>query len=148
MIGLTMEADNALRITFLLGFTQELTDAPTIAESVAVPTRFALKILRKLTQGGIVTSRRGKSGGYLLARPPSEITVRQIIELIDGPILINRCVDESNCCSRMGHDKAKCAFHRLFAAESARLAGNLDRVTLQHILDDCDSDVCGPITNG
>ena len=137
MIGLTMEADNALRITYLLGSRGEVTDTPTIAQSVAVPIRFALKILRKLTQGGIVTSRRGKNGGYLLARSPADITVRQIIELIDGPILINRCVDESNCCSRMGYDKAKCAFHRLFAAESARLADKFDRVTLQQILDDC-----------
>ena len=146
MIGLTMEADNALRIAFLLGSTGEVTDTPTLAKAVAVPTRFALKILRKLTQGGIVTSRRGKNGGYLLAKAPTDISVRQIIELIDGPILVNRCVDENNCCSRMGYDKAKCAFHRLFAAESERLANTLDRVTLQHILDE--SDNCGPITNG
>lgn len=146
MIGLTIEADNALRITYLLGTRGELTDTPTIAEAVAVPTRFALKILRKLTQGGIVASQRGKNGGYRLAKEPCGITVRQIVELIDGPIAVNRCSDPDFCCSRMGHDKAKCAFHRLFAAAGERLAEDLDRVTLQHIMDD--SDPVGPITNG
>lgn len=138
MIGLTREADDALRIVYLLGVNGTLTDTGSIAEQTAIPPRFALKILRKLSLGGLVTSQRGKKGGYILACAPSDISVRRIIELIDGPIALNRCADPAYCCSRMGLDKARCAFHRLFYTAGMRLADDLDRVTLQHILDDSD----------
>lgn len=139
MIGLTREADDALRIVYLLGKQGELIDTCTIAEQTAVPLRFALKILRKLSLEGIVTSQRGKSGGYRLAMAPNEITVRRIIELIDGPITLNRCTEHRYCCSRMGYNKTSCAYHRLFAAVGERLAQDLDRVTLQQILQDSDA---------
>ncbi len=136
MIGLTREADGALRIVWLLGKTGEVTDAGTIAECVAVSPKFTLKILRQLLQAGLVTAQRGKNGGYALAISPSEITVRRIVELIDGPIAINRCQEQDFFCSRMGYDKGSCRFHCLFAAVSARLARDLESVTMDMMLSD------------
>ena len=134
MIGLTKEADGALRIVWLLGKTGQVTDAGTIAEQVAVTPKFTLKILRQLLQGGVVRAERGKCGGYALAMAPEEITVRRIVELIDGPIAINRCEAEDFFCSRMGFDKGACRFHCLFAAVSDRLARDLETVTLAMML--------------
>ena len=134
MIGLTREADGALRIVWLLGKTDAVTDAGPIAESVAVSPKFTLKILRQLLQGGVVRAVRGKRGGYALAMQPGEITVRHIVEMIDGPIAINRCQEEDFFCSRMGYDKGSCKFHCLFAAVSARLARDLEAVTLEMML--------------
>ena len=136
MIGLTKEADGALRIVWLLGKTGNVIDAGTIAEKVAITPKFTLKILRQLLQGGVVRAVRGKRGGYALALSPSEITVRRIVELIDGPIAINRCQAEDFFCSRMGYDKGSCRFHCLFAAVSARLARDLEAVTLEMMLSD------------
>ncbi len=138
MIGLTREADGALRIAWLLGKTDALTDAGTIAAQTSLSPKFALKILRKLSLGGVVTAQRGKNGGYRLAKAPKDISVRELIELLDGPIAINRCCDASYNCSRMGYDKQGCSFHCLFAAASERLACDLDRVTLDVMLRDCD----------
>ena len=135
MIGLTREADDALRIVWLLAKHGSLIDTTAIAEQTAVPPKFALKILRKLTLGNLVTSQRGKNGGYQLAHKPEQISVRQVIELIDGPIALNRCADDEYRCSRMEYQKSGCAFHCLFAAESERLAQKLEQVTLQSILD-------------
>ena len=142
MIGLTREADGALRIVWLLGKTGDVTDAGSIAESVAVSPKFTLKILRQLLQGGLVRATRGKNGGYALAMAPNEITVRRIVELIDGPIAINRCQAEDFFCSRMGYDKGSCRFHCLFAAVSDRLAHDLEAVTLEMMLseDHCPSE--------
>ena len=146
MIGLTKEADGALRIVWLLGKTGRVTDAGTIAESVAVSPKFTLKILRQLLQGGVVRAERGKNGGYALAMEPRDITVRHIVEMIDGPIAINRCQQEDFFCSRMGYDKRACRFHCLFAAVSDRLAQDLERVTLEMILadDSCPSEILTP----
>ena len=142
MIGLTREADGALRIVWLLGKTGQVTDAGTIAEQVAVTPKFTHKILRQLLQGGVVRAVRGKRGGYALAMNPEDITVRRIIELIDGPIAINRCQEADFFCSRMGYEKKACRFHCLFAAVSDRLAEDLESVTLAMMLcdDSCPSE--------
>lgn len=134
MIGLTREADGALRIAWLLAKEDRVIGAGAIAEQVAVSPKFTLKILRQLLQGGVVRAVRGKCGGYALAMAPEEITVRRIVELIDGPIAINRCEAEDFFCSRMGYHKGACRFHCLFAAVSDRLARDLETVTLAMML--------------
>ena len=136
MIGLTKEADGALRIVWLLAKEDKVTGAGSIAEQVAISPQFTLKILRQLLQGGVVRAVRGKCGGYALALAPSDITVRHIVEMIDGPIAINRCQAEDFFCSRMGHNKRACRFHCLFAAISDRLARDLESVTLEMMLSD------------
>jgi Rrf2 family protein len=62
-----------------------------IAEAQAIPQRFLENILNQLKQGGVVESRRGKEGGYLLARPAGEITTGTIIRLIEGPVYAVEC---------------------------------------------------------
>lgn len=56
-----------------------------ICEAHGVPSRFLVQILLHLKAAGIVTSTRGVGGGYQLARPPEEITLEDIVRVIDGP---------------------------------------------------------------
>jgi Rrf2 family protein len=58
----------------------------TIATSQAIPLRFLENILLELRRAGIVDSRRGPEGGYLLASPPGEVDLASIIRAIDGPL--------------------------------------------------------------
>ena len=62
-----------------------------IAEAQVIPQRFLENILNQLRQGGVVESRRGKEGGYLLARPASQITAGTIIRLVEGTIYAVEC---------------------------------------------------------
>ncbi len=64
----------------------QLVKADAVAESQSIPAPFLLAILSELRRSGIVDSRRGHDGGYRLARPPSEITVADVIRAIDGPL--------------------------------------------------------------
>src|SRR6516164_11817244 len=57
----------------------------TIADTHAIPQRFLVQILLQLKGAGLVTSVRGASGGYQLARPPHEISLADIINVIDRP---------------------------------------------------------------
>lgn len=66
-----------------------------IAEVQAIPQRFLENILNQLKQGGVVESRRGKEGGYLLARPAGEITTTTIIRLIEGPVYAVECTSST-----------------------------------------------------
>ena len=75
---MTLEADYAVRIVEFLAMHAERVDAKTIAEKTNVTLRFTLKILRTLVADGIVCSYKGAKGGYRLAQPPQEITLRRV----------------------------------------------------------------------
>jgi len=65
--------------------TQEPVKVSELAKTQNLPERFLEVIFAELKQAGIVESRRGNEGGYLLARPASDITVGEIIRFIQGP---------------------------------------------------------------
>lgn len=96
---MTRETDYALRIVSILAKTGSQIDAKQISEKNNIPYRFALKILRKLVQVGIVKSSRGVNGGYSLNKKPSEISIKDIIEIFDGAIAINHCIETPDICS-------------------------------------------------
>ena len=91
---ITQESDYALRIVTSLAARDAVLDAKSVSDETSVSLRFALKILHKLVQGGIVCSYKGVNGGYRLAVSHNRITVKDVIELIDGPISICRCLIE------------------------------------------------------
>jgi Rrf2 family iron-sulfur cluster assembly transcriptional regulator len=71
-----------------------------IAAAEGLPESYLAKIFQDLAKEGIVRSHRGARGGFSLARPPDEITLREVVEAIDGPIAINRCLAPWEGCDR------------------------------------------------
>jgi len=96
----------------------QVVEARLIAEEENIPMRFLLKIFRLLTRAGIVESFRGVNGGYALARPPGEITMLDVIEAIEGPIKINRCLISPEECSKKFSSKCP-VHHALFSVQQA-----------------------------
>lgn len=132
---ITKEADYALRIMRRLAESNgDVTDAKTMSETLNIPPRFTLKILRKLMSGKLVKSFKGANGGYTLNLPPNEITMRQIVELIDGPLTISRCLDSEYECSYVAQNKSSCFFHKVFDDINVKFADELDKVTLDMAL--------------
>lgn len=130
---ITLESDYALRIlTVMVGYTG-VTDAKTISEDTSVTARFTLKILHKLVQGNLVESFKGVNGGYRLKVHPRDITLKRVIELIDGPIAIARCLDSGESCS-LNCDKSACDYHHIFDIISLELASKLNKITIQDVI--------------
>ena len=103
---INLESDYAVRIVHCLASEynadsrdEHRIDAQTISDRTAVSLRFTLKIMRKLVSAGIVTSYKGAHGGYRLSRLPQEITLRQVIEAVEGPYRFSRCVDDDYICN-------------------------------------------------
>ncbi len=130
---ITSESDYALRILTSLANHREVVDAGTLSDETSVTPRFTLKILHKLVSGGIVHSYKGSRGGYKLEIPPDKVTLKMVIELIDGPIAIARCVDSSESCS-LNCDKAACAYHHIFDSISADLAKKMEKITIYDVI--------------
>ncbi|HSB72569.1 MAG TPA: Rrf2 family transcriptional regulator [Candidatus Methylomirabilis sp.] len=78
-----------------------------IAEEQDVPPRFLAKIFQSLAKAGVVKSHRGAKGGFSLARPASDITIKEVVEAVEGPITLNVCLIGQGECDR----DAVCPMH-------------------------------------
>jgi Rrf2 family protein len=97
---ITRQADYAVRAVLHVARLPEGERAPTseIANEQGVPLPFLAKIISQLAVAGIVDAMRGASGGVRLARSPEEITMLDVIQVIDGPVALNQCVNGGNVC--------------------------------------------------
>ena len=127
---LTLEADYAVRIVYVLGILGEKTDAKSISEKAGVTLRFSLKILRKLVAAGIVRSYKGTQGGYELERPPEAITLREVVETVEGTYYLNRCLNPNNGCERAG----TCKVQKVFCNISRMVREELQKVTFDQLI--------------
>jgi len=91
-----------------------------------IPKSFLAKIFQSLARAGLVHSVRGTGGGFTLARQPDQITVLAVIEAIEGPIALQRCLEDKPDCSHL----QSCALCGLFAEAQDRLKETFSRTTL------------------
>lgn len=128
---INLESDYAVRIVHCLAGAGNRLDAQSIAEETGVSPRFTLKIMRKLVAADIVKSFKGAHGGYTLARPASQISMRGVIEAVEGPYRFSRCLDEDFGCSR---DEAHtCPFRSIYGRITDLVVRELDAVTFDQI---------------
>jgi len=126
---ITLESDYAVRIVHCLATNGGRMDARSIAEETGVTLRFSLKILRRLVTGGLVKSYKGTKGGYELGRPPGEITLCDVIEMVEGPYSLSRCLSESDYqCSRGAGAGGACKFRAVYAEISETVRQRLSEV--------------------
>jgi Rrf2 family iron-sulfur cluster assembly transcriptional regulator len=97
-----------------------------VAVAENLPESYLAKIFQDLTRNGLLLSHRGAKGGFSLVRLPSEITMQDIIEAVEGPIAISPCLDEREGCVRIDD----CQAYPALAAAQERLLGILGRTTL------------------
>ncbi len=131
----TQEADYAIRICLILDKIGEKTGAAQIAELACITPKICLKVLRKLNSAEIVRSYKGVRGGYELARDGRELRVLEIVELIDGPIRISKCLECDHDCSR-NPCKTDCKMHIAFAEVNKSLIENLSKITVRMLHDE------------
>jgi len=133
-MNLTQATDYAFRAVLYLAKKGkgEVVEAQEIAGQENIPLRFLLKILRQLGQAGIVKSYRGVGGGFSLARAPEDITLLDVVEAVEGPVKINRClIDPKYCTSQRG---GRCAIHQELSLIQNDIIARLGTVSFQKIL--------------
>ncbi|HKJ26387.1 MAG TPA: Rrf2 family transcriptional regulator [Anaerolineales bacterium] len=101
---ITRQADYAVRAVMYLAQlgSNEKASTSQIAEEKDIPLSFLAKIIAQLSVAGLLQTMRGARGGVTLARQAEEISLLEVVEAIDGPILINECVNDSYDCSQHG----------------------------------------------
>jgi Rrf2 family protein len=106
-----------------------------IAEAQAIPLRFLQVILNQLRRAGFVESRRGAEGGYFLSRQPDGLTVGEIVQFIEGPLVPVACMTSSKAagaCSLHG----RCVFTGMWKRAAKAMSDVYDRTSFQDLVDD------------
>ena len=98
---ITRQADYAVRAVLYLARLESNQRAATsqVAKEQHIPPSFLAKIISQLSIAGLLHTSRGARGGVTLAREPKEITLLEVIEAIDGPIMLNECVSGNSICT-------------------------------------------------
>lgn len=125
---LRRNSDYALRsLSFLAGLPRgKKIKVSAIAEKQDVPPHFLRKILLKLSKARIVESQSGPCGGFSLSRMPSQITLKEVLEAVQGRVSLNECLYDSNFCSRW----RRCSVRPGLSVIQDKLIGLLDEYNL------------------
>lgn len=104
------------------------TSVRDIAERTGLPQPYLEQILLSLKGAGLVRSKRGVGGGYVLARPAAEITLGEIVSAVDGPIVVGDfgLPHQDGACDHEG----QCALLEVWATVGDRMRAHLDSYTL------------------
>lgn len=131
MMGLTRKGEYAIRGMVFLARQPagNMVLIPEIAAAAEAPVSFLAKIFQAFAKSGLVISARGSGGGFTLARPAAEITLRQVVEVVEGPILPNRCLLGTASCSR----RDGCKMHGIWRGVQRQVVNLLDQVSLAEI---------------
>lgn len=131
---LSRESEYGLRALLFLAEQPADTVLPVfkIASASGLPRNFLAKIFQKLVQHGLVKSFRGATRGYALARPPTAISIREVLDALEGPGLFERCVFWGNRC---GSDDP-CPLHEGWRKVKPQLVTFLEETTLDGLARD------------
>ena len=99
--------------------------ARELAQETRLPLPTVGKLLKQLSRGGLLASQRGTKGGYILARPPREISVSAIIATLEGPVAITEC----NSMTRCEHESF-CSTRPNWQIINETIRGSLEGLTL------------------
>lgn len=107
------------------------TSVRDIAERTGLPQPYLEQILLALKGAGLVRSKRGVGGGYVLARPPKEITLADIVSAVDGPIVVGDFGEphQDGACDHEG----QCVLLAIWADVSSHMRRLLEATTLEDV---------------
>ena len=112
---------------------QTLVQIKDIAQRQQIPVKFLEQIMLAMKNGGILHSRAGLGGGYYLARPANEITLGQVVRLLDGPLAPIPCVSQMAYERCVCADEATCGLRLAMLDVRNAIADTLDTTTLADV---------------
>jgi Rrf2 family protein len=131
-LQVSRKVDYALRAVIHLANQEVHGRACTVADIAArerIPRQFLEKIVQQLIHKGLVRSRRGPHGGYVMGRAADQVTFKDVIEAVEGPISLNVCVGEHPDCFLLG----ACGMNRVWAEGQRRVMDLFENTTIAEV---------------
>jgi Rrf2 family protein len=138
-VKLSKRGEYALRALIDFGLAQAmgkpLLQVNELATKEDLPVKFLEQILMQLKAAGYLESKRGKHGGYLLARRPEDIQIGQVVRLIDGPLAPIRCVSQVAYERCTCPDEEHCGLRMVMLDVRNAISNILDRFSLADVVE-------------
>jgi Rrf2 family protein len=146
MLRLSKKTDYALiALTYVASIGNTPASARDIAARYNVPLELLAKVLQRLVQKGVLKSHQGIHGGYVMARPSDTVTVAEIVEAIDGPLMLTVCGTTDERCEQFSKCNIRDPLHRI----RDRIIGALMACTIAELATGgSDDPVAMPIATG
>ena len=120
-----------LMIRLAKNYEKEPLFLKTIAEQEEISQGYLEQILPMLKNAKLITSSRGANGGYSLTKLPQKITLKNIIEALEGPVKITECVDNPKTCCK----HKKCPSRKIWCKLKKTITKTLEETTLKDLVD-------------
>lgn len=131
---LKVSTDYAIRIVLHLAVKGGAATSSEISGQMGIPRSVIATLAKPLQKAGILTTQWGTGGGFALGRRPEDISLHEIVNLMEGTTRINRCLEPDGFCSRKG--TASCSAHRFFLREQEKLERSFREMTIAKLLSD------------
>ena len=130
---LNVTTDYAIRTVLYLGQCKKNASATEIANEMGIPKGYLEKVLSKLKKADYISADLGARGGYHLNKTLKDITLGDVIRIMENTTKINRCLEEDALCSRNAADF--CAVRRYYAEIQEKLEQHFFSISLREILE-------------
>jgi Rrf2 family protein len=131
MLHITRKGDYAIRGLVYLAMKprDRMSLISEMASAIDVSQTLLAKIFQNISKMGLAKSYRGVGGGFTLGRPAEDISLLEIVEAVEGPIVLNRCLLQQGTCDR----DAECTVHPVWREVQQKMRDILGNVTLKHL---------------
>lgn len=115
MFRVNRQTDYAVRVLLMLAQQPEGTRLSTaeIGREMLIPTAFLPRIVAQLAQANLLVTFPGREGGVQLPRPAGQITMKDVVELMEGPLLLSECMTGEEACPFEGDCRVRCRWTNL-----------------------------------
>lgn len=129
---LNNSTDYAVRVVYQLAYSRKSIPSKELSEKLCIPQSLIFKIGKKLSKHGYITVTTGIQGGYTLCKCPEEITMFDIVDLMEPTMKINRCLEENNDCSRSCTNE--CPIRKTYYILQKRIEDDLKQITISDLI--------------
>jgi len=127
---LTKSTDFALRVVVHLASQEQPVTMPQLSQKLRVPYHNLSKLVQVLSKAGVLQTRQGKNGGVLLQQSASHISLKTVIDIIDGPTRLSDCLSNKELCS-LTHE---CRLRSVFSTIQSQIDLLFDGVKIADIV--------------
>jgi Rrf2 family protein len=129
-LRLTKSTDFAMRILMYLAKYNEQVTMLVLAEKIQVPYNHLTKLIQLLSKSGYIATKQGKCGGIKLLRAVSDINLKSVMDIVEGPVRLSDCLCNEGACSVSFECKLKEAFYVV----QSKIDTVLEDVKLEHVI--------------
>lgn len=130
---LKLTTDYAIRTIVYLATQSGITSVAEIGSKMGISENYLMKVLKALKDAGLVAGYQGKRGGYAISKKPEEISLWDIVEVMEGTTKVNRCLEKDGFCSR--HGTQFCMIRRYYQELQDQIEDYLTGITIDKVLE-------------